>query len=193
MQYIYNGIVEVSKKLYIKRKMLAIIIAILSVPIFLSCAPTEEGGFLRVLDLPCVAELEGERYGVEFKAKLSQSALDAEGLRSAKLEFTAPESLAGICVEYSCGVFGITLGEISFSGLAAEKLGAPILAFLSVGEVVAAEKIEDKAQTRIILCRDASVYEYIIDSKSGLPLSVSESTADGERIMEIRIEKYITE
>ena len=142
------------------------------------------------------AEIEGVRHGVEFRAILTQSALDADGMREAKLEFTAPEALAGICVEYACGVFGATLGEVSFSGLAAEKLGAPIVAFLPAGEVISAEKInaeDGTAQTKIRLQSTFSVYEYIIDSKSGLPLSVIESTATGEKIMEIKIAKYETE
>ncbi len=162
----------------------------------LSCAPTEEGGFLRVLDLPAVAELVGVRYGMEFGATLTQSARDAEGMRSSKLEFTAPDALAGICVEYSCGVWGASLDEISFSGLSAEKLGAPISAFLPDGEVVSAEKVMGaggEAQTRICLQRGTSIYEYIIDSKSGLPISVTETTAAGEKIMEIKIKKYKTE
>lgn len=182
--------------MYIKRKLLAIIILAQMMLSAFSCAPTEEGGFLRVLDLPAVAELEGVRYGVEFGATLTQSARDAEGMRSSKLEFTAPDALAGICVEYSCGVWGASLGEISFSGLAAEKLGAPIAAFLPDGEVIAAEKVTGtggEAQTRICLQSGTSIYEYIIDSKSGLPVSVSEMTAAGEKIMEIKIKKYETE
>lgn len=182
--------------MYINRKLLAIIILAQMMISALSCAPTEEGGFLRVLDLPAVAQIEGERYGVEFGATLTQSARDSEGMRSSKLEFTAPDALAGICVEYSCGVWGATLGEISFSGPSAEKLGAPIAAFLPDGEVIAAEKVTGaggEAQTRICLQRGTSVYEYIIDSKSGLPVSVSETTASGEKIMEIKIKKYETE
>lgn len=179
--------------MYIKRKLLAIIILAQMMLSALSCAPTEEGGFLRVLDLPAEAEIEGVRYGVEFGATLTQSARDAEGMRSARLEFTAPDAFAGICVEYSCGVWGASLGEISFSGLAAEKLGAPIAAFLPDGEVIAAEKVTGEAQTRICMQRGTSIYEYIIDSKSGLPLSVTEMTASGEKIMEIKIKKYETE
>ncbi len=179
--------------MYIKRKLLAIIISVMLIMSLLSCTPPTEGGFLRFLEPAARAELRGVRYGVEFKASLTQSALDADGMRSSRLEFTAPDALAGICVEYSCGVFGATLGKVSFSGLAAEKLGAPISAFLPAGEVITAEKIEGEAQTRICLQRGASVYEYIIDSKSGLPLSVSETTAAGEKIMEIKIEKYETE
>ena len=195
-EYIYNGIVEVSEKLYIKRKLLAIIIKVMLLAVLISCSPPEEGGFLRILEPAACAELEGVRYGVEFKAILTQSALDADGMRSARLEFTAPDAFAGICVEYSCGVFGATLGEVSFSGPAAEKIGAPISAFLPAGEVISAEKVtgeDGTAQTKIRLQRGQSVYEYIIDSKSGLPLSVSETTAAGERIMEIKIGNYKTE
>ncbi len=196
MQYIYNGIVEVSEKLYINRKLLAIIITVLLFAALISCAPPDEGGFLRILEPAACAELEGVRYGVEFKAILTQSALDDDGMRSARLEFTAPDAFAGICVEYSCGVFGATLGDVSFSGLAAEKMGAPISAFLPAGEVISADKVpgdSGSAQTRIRLQRGQSVYEYIIDSKSGLPLSVSETTAEGEKIMEIKIGNYKTE
>ncbi len=196
MQYIYNGIVEGREKLYIKRKLLAIIILALFVLSAISCAPTSEVGFLRVLDLPARAEIEGERYGVEFKAKLIQSERDAEGMRKARLEFTAPDAFAGICVEYSCGVWGASLGEISFSGLAAEKLGAPISAFFSDGEVITVEKTtgdRGEAQTRICLQRGALVYEYLIDSKSGMPLSVKETTAAGEIIMKIKILEYKTD
>lgn len=182
--------------MYIKRKLLAIIVLAQMMFSALSCAPTEEGGFLRVLDLPAVAEIEGVRYGVEFGANLTQSARDAEGMRSSRLEFTAPDALAGICVEYSCGVWGAMLDEISFSGLAAEKLGAPIAAFLPDGEVIVAEKVTGaggEAQTKICQQKGTSIYEYIIDSKSGLPVSVSETTAAGEKIMEIKIKKYETE
>ena len=181
--------------MYIYRKFLAIIVLAQMMLTVLSCAPTEEGGFLRVLDLPASAKIEGVRYGVEFGATLTQSARDAEGMRSSKLEFTAPDALAGITVEYSCGVWGATLGEISFSGLSAEKLGAPIAAFLPDGEVTAAEKATGsggEAQTRICLQKGTSIYEYIIDSKSGLPVSVSEMTAAGEMIMEIKILEYKT-
>lgn len=182
--------------MYIKRKLLAIIILAQMMLSAFSCAPADEGGFLRVLDFPAEAKLEGERYGVEFKATLTQSALDAEGMRSSRLEFTAPEALAGICIEYSCGVWGMSLGEISFSGLSAEKLGAPISAFLPDGEVIAAEKATGaggEAQTKICLRRGTSVYEYLIDSKSGLPLSVSEKNASGETVMVIKILEYKTD
>lgn len=181
--------------MYIVRKMLAIIICML-MTVTLGCSPPLEGGFLRVLESAAEAELAGVRYGVEFRATLSQSELDADGMRSARLEFTAPDELAGICVDYACGVFGATLGEVSFSGLAAEKLGAPISSFLPAGEVIAAEKVtgeDGTAQTVIRLRRGQSVYEYVIDSKSGLPLSVSEMTAAGEAIMKIKIMEYKTD
>jgi hypothetical protein len=195
LQYIYNGIVEVSKKMHIKRKLLAIIICVV-MAVTPACSPPPEGGPLRVLESAAVAMLEGVRHGVEFSAKLSQSALDADGMREARLEFTAPEALAGICVEYACGVFGASLGEVSLSGLAAEKLGAPIVAFLPAGEVIVVEKMtgeDGTAQTRIKLQRGLSFYEYVIDSKSGLPLSVSETSAEGETIMKIKIMEYETE
>lgn len=181
--------------MYIKRKMLAILICVLMI-ITVGCSPPPEGGFLRVLESAAEAELAGVRHGVEFCATLSQSALDSDGMRSARLKFTAPEALSGICVDYACGVYGAALGKVSFSGLAAEKLGAPISSFLPVGEVIAAEKVtgeDGTAQTMIRLRRGESVYEYVIDSKSGLPLSVSEMTAAGEKIMEIKIKKYETE
>lgn len=174
--------------MYIKRKLLAIIILI---QIFLiSCAPPAEGGFLRVLELAADAEIEGVRNGVEFEARFTQSARDADGLRTAKLEFTAPKELAGICVDYSCGVWGASLGEISFSGLAAEKLGAPLAAFLSDGEVVSVEKVANEDTTKIVLRSGALIYEYTVDSKSGLPVAVKETSANGENIMEIKIGKY---
>jgi hypothetical protein len=70
------------------------------------------------------------------------------------------------------------------------------VAFLPAGEVIVAEKMtgeDGTAQTRIKLQRGLSFYEYVIDSKSGLPLSVSETSAEGETIMKIKIMEYETE
>lgn len=178
--------------MYIRRKLLAIIILAQIILSLSSCAPTQEGGFLRVLELPARAKLEGERYGVGFEAVLTQSALDENGLREASLEFTAPAAFSGIRIDYSCGVWGVCLGDIAFSGFSAERLGAPIAAFSPEGEVISAEKVEGAAQTLIILKRNASVYEFIIDSKSGLPITVTEKTGTGEVIMEIKVRKYET-
>ena len=176
--------------MYITRKMLAIIVLVLMLISVSSCEKASQGGFLRILELPARAELKGVRYGVEFGAILTQGAYEGDGMREARLEYTYPAALEGIIVEYSFGVFAASLGGITFSGPSAEKLAAPLTVFLADGEVISAERVEGEPKTRILLKKQENSYEYIIDSKSGLPLSVIELDCAGEKIMEIEVITY---
>lgn len=138
--------------------------------------------------------IEGERNGVAFSASLQLGARDEAGLRDGIMTFTSPEALAGIAVSTAGGVYGAELDGISFSGLPAEMLAAPLAVMVEDGEVSEAEKITSdagEAQTRIVVQRDRGSVEFIIDSKSGLPLWVRERDGVGDIIMEFEITDYI--
>lgn len=180
--------------MYICRKILAIIVLSAVILTNISCAPVGEGGFLRVLDSAAEMKIEGERHGVPFSATLELGARDEAGLRDGSMTFTSPESLAGIGVSTAGGVWGVELDGISFSGLPAELLSAPLALMVESGEVSVAEKItseDGSAQTRIVMQRETGSVEFIIDSKSGLPVAVREKDADGDLIMEFEITDYI--
>ncbi len=164
------------------RNILAIISLCLLIFTFFSCAEADEGGFLRVLESPAKAEIAGVRNGVEFAAIIEFAS--GEG----KITFGAPDSMKGITVSTAGGVWGSNLGDIKLSGIASERLGAPIKIFTDCGEVIFAEKCDEGT---LIRTRSGDVArEYLIDSKSGLPLKIKEMSADGALIMDIEIKTY---
>lgn len=176
--------------MYICRKILAIIVLSAVIMTNISCAPAEEGGFLRVLDSAAQMKIEGERHGVSFSATLDLGARDEAGLRDGSMTFTSPAPLEGLRVNTAGGVYSSELDGIAFSGTPAELLAAPLVLMVEVGEVSEAEKMtseEGEAQTRIVMGR----VEFIIDSKSGLPVAVREKDADGDVIMGFQITEYI--
>lgn len=160
----------------------------------ISCAPAEDGGFLKVLDSAAEFKIEGERNGVVFSATLALGAKDGNGTRDGEMTFTAPEPLEGIRVSTAGGVYGAELDGIAFSGIPAELLASPLILMTETGEVSAAEKItsEDGApQTLIVMRSTRGTAEFIIDSKSGLPAAVREKDENGNIIMEFEITEYI--
>ena len=174
--------------MYRLRKILAIIIPIALILTFFSCEKREEGGFLRSLDAPATMKVEGERHGVAFSADIE--ICEGEG----KLVFTSPDSMAGISVTSAGGVCNCTLDVILLTGISAEKLAAPLLPFLEIGEALSAEKITDEngvMQTLITTQRQGARFEYYIDSKSGFPIRVLEKDAAGETVMRFDIKDYV--
>ncbi len=160
-----------------------------------SCAPADEGGFLRALDSPAEMKISGERNGVAFSAELTVGEKSPDGTRDGRMTFTAPASLAGISVSTAGDVWNSSLGGVEIAGVSAELLGAPLAVFVRMGDAVSAEKITDdtgRTLTLIVMRTDGGSLEYYIDSKSGLPVSVTEKSADGGIIMKFDIEEYKT-
>ncbi len=180
--------------MYIQRKILAIIVISAILVSLISCAPAGEGGFLRVLDSAAEAKIEGSCNGVDFSATICLGAKDDNGSRDGKMTFTSPEALEGITVSTAGGVWGVELDGIAFSGISAELMGRPLAVFAETGEAVSAEKVtaeDGSARTLIILKSEAGHIEHLIDSKSGLPVSVTEKDAAGENVMEFEISEYV--
>ena len=179
--------------MYRYRNILAIITLSALLLVSISCSPAEEGGFLKALDSPAEMKITGERNGVAFSAELKVGEKAADGVRDGEMRFTEPSSLAGICVSTAGGVWNSSLDGIEIAGVSAELLGAPLAVFTCSGEVVSAEKITDeegRSLTLIILGNGSGVTEYLIDSKSGLPVSVTEKDSDGLVIMKFDITEY---
>ncbi len=159
----------------------------------ISCAPAEEGGFLRALDSPSEMKITGERHGVAFSADIKVGEKSGDGSRDGEMIFTSPESLAGISVSTAGGVWNSNLDSVAIAGVSAELIGAPLGVFVGLGNAVSAEKITDengRAMTLIVLERSEGRLEFFIDSKSGEPLSVCEKASDGSVIMKFDIEEY---
>lgn len=154
---------------------------------FFGCDEPDEAGCLRSLDSPAQMIIEGERNGVAFSAEIEI------GGGVGKMTFSAPDSLAGICVTCEGGVWNSSHGGITVAGISAELIGAPMLPFIEPGAAVSAEKLTDEngeARTLIITSSDAGAVEYLIDSKSGAPLRVVEKDTRGDVIMSFDIREY---
>ncbi len=163
--------------------ILAIIAVVMLIFSFFGCAPDDAGGSLRVLESPAEIEISGERNGIAFTAVMSVSG--GEG----RISFSSPDSMKGLTVLTSGGVWGSELGEVGISGVAPELIGAPMKAFLDFGEVVSVEK-QEGGRTLINARSEDLTREYLIDSKSGLPVQIKEKSTDGALIMRIDIIKY---
>lgn len=148
---------------------------------------------MRALDSPAEMKITGERHGVAFSADIRVGEKREDGTRDGEMTFTSPESLAGISVSTAGGVWNSNLDGIAIAGVSAELTGAPLAVFVSAGNAVSAEKItgdDGRALTLIVIERTDGRLEFLIDSKSGEPVSVSEKAADGSVIMEFEIEEY---
>ena len=174
--------------MYRLRKILAIIIPIALIFTLFSCEKKEEGGFLRSLDAPAEMVIDGERNGVAFSAVIEIG--NGEG----KITFTAPDSMAGICVTGAGGVWNCDFEGMKIAGISAEMLGAPLMPFLEIGSALSAEKITDEKGTPLTLIvteKGSGSFEYDIDSKSGFPVLVMETDAAGETVMRFDIVDYV--
>lgn len=170
--------------------MAIIALVILILPV-LSCMPPSETGFLVSLDSPCVMEISGGRNGVEFSAELILSGREEDGARSGRLIFTAPAAMEGLEVRTEGGVWGVKFDDVELSGTPARMLGAPMAVFIEKCEVKAAEKADgDKAMTLICAQFEAASAEFLIDSKSGFPISIKEKDLEGNTVMEFEILEY---
>lgn len=179
--------------MYIYRKIMAIILLSSVLLANNSCAPAREGGFLKVFDSAAEAIIEGERNGVAFSAELILSEKGGDGMRDGEMTFTSPDSMRGIRVVMASGVYACELDGIVFSGAPAERLGAPLGAFVQRGDAVSAEKLEaedGRMLTRIVIASELGKIEYLLDSKTGVPISVREEDGEGTPIMEFKIEEY---
>ena len=179
--------------MYRYRNIMAIIVLSALVLVNTSCTPAAEGGFLRALDSPAEMKITGERNGVAFSAELTVGAKGDDGMRDGGMLFTSPAPLEGIEVSTAGGVWNSSLGGVEIAGISAALLGAPLVAFTCVGEAVSAEKLTDsegRTRTLIVTRSGAGTVEYLIDSKSGIPLSVTEKDADGAVVMKYDISEY---
>ena len=175
----------------IHRKIVAIIVLIALSVAVAACRAPAETGFLGTLDDACYIKIRGERNGVAFEAEITLSARnDSEG-RGGVIRFSAPSAMAGIEVRTEGGVWGMSLDGIELSGISAERLGAPMAVFINIGEVVSAEKADgEEGRTLIVTQSASSASEYLIDSKSGWPVSVKEKDSDGNTVMEFEVLEY---
>ncbi len=172
--------------MYRLRKIMAIIIPITLIFTLFSCQKKEEGGFLRSLDASAEMTVSGERNGIAF------SALMEIGENKGKITFTAPDSLAGICVTAEGGVWNSDFEEIRIAGISAELLGAPLYPFLEIGKALSAERITDDNGTALTkIVTENGKFEYYIDSKSGFPIRLIEKDAAGTTVMSFDIKDYV--
>lgn len=179
--------------MYSYRKTLAIIIMIAALLCLFSCAPARGTDALGILKRPAELTAEGERNGVAFRAQISLGEMREDGTRSAQITYSLPDSFGGLKVKTDSGVWEAVLGEVTVSGKAAEELGAPLAPFLQENSAVDAELIRSEigeAQTLITARTNVGTFEYLIDSKSGLPISLCEKNGAGETVMEFKITEY---
>lgn len=181
--------------MYRYRVILAIIALSALILGIISCAPAEQGDFLRALNSPASMIVAGERNGIEFSAeiKITENVTNSEP--DGELRFLSPAALEGINVSTAGGVWNSSFDEIKIAGVSAELLGSPLRMFVDIGQAVSAEKIEDengRALTLIVTRTDRGTVEYYIDSKSGYPLSITEKNTDGLVIMKFDIKEYKT-
>lgn len=114
------------------RKILAILLLSLLLAGCSSGAGTPDP--LDALRAPARMVLTGTVGTVEFSAVLTLTAAPDGGSPDARLEYVLPEALAGLCVVREGGVWGASLGEVTFSGDAAAALGLPAAAFFLRGD-----------------------------------------------------------
>ncbi len=179
--------------MYIYRKLLAIIIPIAAVFCLFSCAPAEKADALDVLKLPAELRAEGERNGVAFSAQISLGEMREDGTRGGEITYSLPDASGGLSDRTDSGVWEAELDGVKISGTAAEALGAPLAPFMKSNTAVGAEliKAEDgEARTLITVRADGVTVEFIIDSKSGLPVFLTEKNSAGETVMEFKITEY---
>lgn len=173
------------------RKILAIIVLTALGLVLLGCTQSTEGGFFAALDRPCVMKIGGVRNGVAFEAEMTLGAREANGGRGGVMKFTAPSAMAGIEVKTEGGVWGVSLDGIKFSGLSAELLGVPLGIFTEKLEVVKAERLDGEEKRTLMIAKTAlGSAEFLIDSKSGAPVSVIEKDGSGNVVMEFEIIEY---
>ena len=99
----------------------------------------------------------------------------------------------GLKIKTDNGVWEAELYDVSISGTVAERLGAPLAPFLQSNNAISAEiknSAGDGAQTLITVQTDCGTLEYLIDSKSGLPIFLREKGISGDVIMEFKISDY---
>ena len=172
---------------------MAIIILFSAVFCLFSCSPAQKADALDVLKLPAELKAEGERNGVEFCAVLKLGEVREDGTRSGEITYSLPHAFGGLRVRTDSGVWEANLDDVKISGKAAEALGAPLAPFMQSNTAIGAELTgseENGAQTLITVPSDGGTVEYLIDSKSGLPIFLREKNGAGETVMEFKISDY---
>lgn len=179
--------------MYSYRKVLAIIILFSCVISVYSCAPSPRANALDILKRPAELKAEGERGGVAFCAVILLGEIREDGTRSGEITYSLPDAFAGLKIKTDSGVWEAELYDVSISGTVAERLGAPLAPFLQSNNAISAEiknSAGDGAQTLITVQTDCGTLEYLIDSKSGLPIFLREKGSSGDVIMEFKISDY---
>ncbi len=175
---------------------MAIIIVIAALFGLFSCAPAKKADSLDVLKLRAEFKIEGERNGVAFCADVTLDAVREDGTRSGWIVYSLPEAFRGLRVATDSGVWEAELDGVRLSGGAAESLGAPLLPFMQSRAASSAQLINSEngeAQTLIKAPAYDGEMEFLIDSKSGMPISIREKDRTGKTIMEYKITDYKTQ
>lgn len=182
--------------MYRYRKLLAIIILFSAVFCLFSCAPEKKAESLDVLKLAADFKAEGERNGVGFCASVSLGEMREDGTRSGEMVYSLPDAFVGLRIRSDSGVWEAELGGVTVSGDAAEALGAPLAPFMQRVSAGSAESITSEngeARTLIKVPSESGTLEFTIDSKSGLPVFLTEKNSAGETVMEFKITEYQTQ
>lgn len=182
--------------MYNNRKLLAIIILTASIFCILSCAPAEKAAALDVLKPAADFKVEGERNGIGFCASVSLGEMREDGTRSGEIVYSLPDAFAGLRIRSDSGVWEAEQGGVTVSGAAAESLGAPLAPFMQRGSAGSAESITSEngeARTLIKVPSESGNLEFTVDSKSGLPVFLTEKNSAGETVMEFKITEYKTQ
>ena len=154
------------------------------------CAPQPERGYLDCLGCAATVCVIGECRGVEFSAELDLSEQSGDGVRDGRLIYTAPAAVKDLTVICEGGVYAFTLGEITRSGVAAERLALPLDVVSPRGEVTEVTKstAPDGTQlTNITQSTEMGTLFWVLDSKSGSPVTLTLRDHDGKTILKIDI------
>ncbi|MBE6620930.1 MAG: hypothetical protein E7625_06185 [Ruminococcaceae bacterium] len=138
--------------------------------------------YFAYLDTPAKATLTGHVNSLAFSAVLETQGRNENGSTDAKLTFTSPESLSGVCLVCRDGVWSASLGSLTGEN-GAGGLGR-IPALLIEERAVRSTKAE--GETVALTLSDGA--RLILDKKTGVPLRAEWS--DGHRAIDMVIVEW---
>lgn len=165
------------------KRMLLWLLAILTLIGGTSCQRQQESRrYFAYLDTPAKATLTGHINSLDFSAVLETQGRGENGTANAKLTFTSPESLAGICLACRDSVWSTSLGSLT-GETGAGGLGR-IPAMLIEERAVRSTKVA--GDTLALTLSDSA--SLILDKKTGVPLRAEWN--DGARSIEVIIVEW---
>ena len=165
------------------KRILLWLLAILTLIGGTSCQRQQESRrYFSYLDTPAKATLTGHINSLDFSAVLETQGRNENGSTDAKLTFTSPESLSGVCLVCRNGVWSASLGSLT-GETGAGGLGR-IPALLIEERAVRATRA--MGETLVLTLSDGA--SLVLDEKTGIPLQAEWN--DGARAIEIIIAEW---